>query len=287
MLDKLERKLGRHAIPNLTLFLVAGQTAAWVLSKAKPQILEIMQLDPARIFAGEVWRLISFIFVPPSGSDWFGIGVIGDVFTVFGLLILFSFGRALDEHWGNFRYNVFVGVGWLAPLFTALVLYFLPGSSMVGVAFSGVGLMSINLMVFQAFAYLNPEYEILVMLILPVKIKWLARLSWLFVTLSLLGALVGLAFGMGPGPVLYVIAGTLNFFLFFTKDIYLRLRGVGRRQVRAQQIKASRTKVTHECATCGVNDVIAPDMQFRYCSKCSGSRAYCSDHLKAHEHVIE
>ncbi|MCA9608574.1 MAG: hypothetical protein KC619_23385, partial [Myxococcales bacterium] len=74
---------------------------------------------------------------------------------------------------------------------------------------------------------------------------------------------------------------------FFGHDIWLRIRGVGRRQVKRQQAKIEAGKATHTCAVCGLTDLEDPKMQFRYCSKCSGKRGYCMDHLKDHEHVRE
>ncbi len=279
MLKRLERKLGRYAIPGLTLFLVTGQGAAWIMSKAKPEVLEAMTLSPRMILEGEVWRLFSFIFVPPLGTPFFGIQVTGDIFTIFGLLILFSFGRALDAYWGNFRYNLFILLGWFIPLVVAFSLF----TEDLG----GVGLVSINLMVFQAFAYLNPEYEILLMLILPVKIKWLARLTWLFLGLGFLMAVFLSVVSLDPTPVLVSLAAVANFFVFFTSDILLRLRGVGRRAAKTKEVRAKASAVTHRCSACGITDRDDPQMSFRYCSQCAGRHAYCQDHLRDHEHVRE
>lgn len=43
--------------------------------------------------------------------------------------------------------------------------------------------------------------------------------------------------------------------------------------------------VRHCCAVCHRTEIDAPDLEFRFCSKCEGSYEYCSDHLYTHIHV--
>ena len=86
---------------------------------------------------------------------------------------------------------------------------------------------------------------------------------------------------------LMVAASILNFLVFFGKDLVFRVRGARRRiQQQADRIKAHTTP-RHRCTICGITNLSHPQMDFRYCSKCAGSRCYCSDHLNNHEHAIE
>lgn len=267
MLDKLERKLGRFAIPNLTLYLVGGQAAAWVLSVAKPEFFAGLVLVPALVMQGEVWRLVSFLFTPRGG------GFLGPIGVIFALLMLFFFGRALEEQWGTFRYNVFLFIGWLATIAAASL-------APLSVATNIFLLESVML----AFALLYPNYEIL-LLVLPVKVKWLAALI-----LVQFGYVVYQSLRVGDlsQPAL-VGAAMLNLALFFGPEYARRLRGrsrrVGRPATASTTAKAKSTAVRHKCEVCGLTDVDDPDMQFRYCSQCEGKRGYCADHLRAHEHV--
>jgi hypothetical protein len=266
MLRRLERKFGGLALPNLTLFLVGGQLAAYVLSLAKPEFASSLMLVPAEVLEGEVWRLLTYLFTPPAS------GLLGPIGVLISLYVTFLFGRALESYWGDFRYNVFVLVGWLA---TAAVAFLVPYA-----AVDNVYLMT---SIFLAFAYLNPDFELLLFFVLPIKVKWLARLTWVLFAL-------GAGFGLVSGSfvtTLAIAAATLNFFLFFGRDISLRLRGRTRRAAKAQRVQAEATQPTHVCAVCGLTDKDAPDMAFRYCSKCAGSHAYCKDHLRDHEHVVE
>jgi membrane associated rhomboid family serine protease len=264
MLDKLERKLGRFAIPNLVTFLVAGQVGSWILSKT-PQggaFLNALELYVPAVLRGEVWRLISFMFVAPSG------GLFGDLFLIFYFLLMFMYGRALEAQWGEFRFNAYVFVGWLATVAAA----FLVGR--------GTNLFVMESLLF-AFAYLFPDYELRLFFILPVKIKWIALLV---AAQMIYSAYLYVASGAWPGALL-VVAGVLNFVLFFGRDMVRRLRGRARRTSRRRAAERAAQQPTHECAVCGKTDLDDPEMQFRYCSKCDGKRGYCMDHLRDHEHV--
>jgi len=256
MLSKLERKLGRYALPNLTLLLVGGQAAAFLLSRVRPEFGAQLVLIPSRVLAGEVWRLVTWVFLPQTNSIWF---------IIFELWLLFIFGRALEGYWGAFRYNVFLLIGVVLSIGSAFLVPWAPATNAYLMA-----------SIFLAFAYLNPDFELLLFFILPVKIKWLAYLTWAGFALSLvLGTWMTRAM---------VAAGIANFFVFFGHDIWLRVRGVGRRQVKRQEAKIASQTANHRCEVCGLTDLEDPEMQFRYCSKCTGKHAYCKDHLRDHEH---
>lgn len=257
MLRKLERKLGRFAIPHLILFLVAGQAGAAVLALAKPEFVGALVLVPERVLQGEVWRVVSFLFIPPATNL---------IFLFFALYILFLFGRALEEHWGEFRFNLFIFIGWIASVGAAFLF---PRS-----AATNVFLM--ESLVF-AFAYLNPDFEIRLFFFLPVKMKWIALLTAAMYVFS--------AYAGGWPATALAVAGVLNFFLFFGRDMWVRVRGAGRRTVREKEKRVAARTAAHTCAVCGITDLEDPTMQFRYCSQCDGARGYCTDHIRDHEHV--
>lgn len=266
MLRRLERRFGKYAISNLTLFLVVGQLAAYVLSLTKPAFAAKLVLVPTLVLGGEVWRLVSFMFMPPAS------GLFGMVGVFITLYVTFLFGRSLESHWGDFRFNLFVGCLWALTTLGGFVTPY--------VVTSNVGLYSSFLV---AFAYLSPDFEIRLMFILPIKVKWLGWLTW-FGWIAMFGA--GLAYGHLEWT-LGIAAAIATFLLFFGNDIYLRLRGVSRRAAKVQRDRVEASTANHRCTTCGVTDLDDPQMSFRYCSKCSGRHAYCKDHLKDHEHVVE
>lgn len=269
MLDKLERKLGRFAIPNLVVFLVAGQVGSWILGQTPNggAFLDAISLSWPKVMQGEVWRLVSFMFVRPEPGFFFGLG---NFFLIFYFILIFIYGRALEEHWGTFRFNLYMLVGWAATVAASLLAGF--GTN--------VFLMESLLL---AFAYVYPNYELRLFFILPVKIKWIALLA---AAQMIYMGYQFVSVGLWPASLL-VVAAFVNFFLFFGGDILLKLRGRQRRTARRKAAQKAAATANHECAVCGKTDLDDPEMQFRYCSKCDGKRGYCMDHLRDHEHVRE
>ena len=161
--------------------------------------------------------------------------------------MFYMMGSALEQHWGVFRYNFFLFVGWLL---TVLVAFLFPGSYATNLFLAGS--------VFLAFAFLNPDFELLHFFILPVKIKWLALLQWI---------LYGYSFLKGPWPIrLAVLASMGNFLMFFTGEIIQRMKS-GRRHMEYQAKQAAareNDEPRHRCVVCGKNDRTHPMEDFRY-----------------------
>ncbi len=255
LLDKLERKLGRIAVPNVSLYIVMGQALIFLFSYSGRLDVGRAMLVPALVLKGEWWRLLTFLFIPPNWSL---------IFIFFALYLFYLMGTALENHWGTFRYNLFllagyaltVGASFLTP-YQAATNVFIGGS------------------VFLAFAFLFPDFQLYILFILPVKIKWLALITWIGYGWQLIA---------GDGQTrLSVLASIGNFLLFFGKDIALRARYGGRKMAsQARDIARSREPF-HRCTTCGKTDQSHPDMEFRYCPECGGL-GYCMEHIGSHEH---
>ena len=265
LFNKLERALGRFAIPGLSLYLVMAQFACWGLVRLDRLNPERIALLPAAVRAGEIWRLVTFLFLPPS----FGGGPFEVMFLAFAWYLFYLMGSALEGYWGTFRYNLFVGLGWLL---TVAVAWLTPFSYATNLFLAGS--------VFLAFAFLNPEFEMLLFFILPVKIKWLALLTWI-------GYGYKLAVGSWPTRLM-VLAAIGNFLVFFAGDIVQRIR-TGRRRMSHQAKVFAATpdekEPRHRCHVCGKTDLTNPLLDFRYCSKCAGDQCYCPEHIFNHVHV--
>jgi Pyruvate/2-oxoacid:ferredoxin oxidoreductase delta subunit len=266
LLSKLERSLSRFAIPNLSLYLVIGQVFCWGLALMTGFNLERIALLPAAVLTGEVWRLATFLFYPPSlGADTLSI-----VFMAFAWYMFYLMGSALEHYWGEFHYSAFIGLGWLLTVAAAFIT---PGVYASNLFLAGS--------VFLAFAYLNPNFTLLIFFILPVRIKWLALLQWLG---------YGFVLVVGPWPArLLVLAATGNFLVFFAGDIRERIRAGRRRmahQARAFADSQDEREARHRCRVCGKTDLSHPQVDFRYCSKCAGNQCYCPEHIFNHEHVL-
>jgi hypothetical protein len=261
LLTKLERFLGRFAIPNLSLILVAGQVLFWGLALMAGFNLERLALRPTAVLEGEVWRLVAFLLYPPNAHP---------VFIAFAWYLFYLMGGALDHYWGAFRYNAFLGLGWLL---TVAVAFITPGAYASNLFLAGS--------VFLAFAYLNPDFVMMLFFILPVKIKWLALLQWLG---------YGFVLVVGPWPArLMVLAATGNFLVFFAGDIAHQIRTGRPRMAHQARVFAARPEEDeprHRCRVCGKTDLSDPQMDFRYCSKCAGNQCYCAEHIFNHEHVL-
>ena len=260
--DKLERVLGRYAIQNLSIYIVIGQV--FVLLGAMFHLLDLTHfiLVPAFVRQGQWWRLLTFPFflAPPSG-------VVGPVFTAFALYMFYLMGSALEAYWGAFRYNLFLFLGYVMTVGAAFIT---PGSAATN--------LFLGTTVFLAFAYLNPDFEFIIFFILPVKVKWLALLTWV---------IYGVQFFLGSWPVrLQILASVGNFLLFFSGDLIGGVRRGQRVVTRRARDYAEAGEPRHRCHTCGKTDLTHPDLDFRYCSKCEGDQCYCPEHMQNHVHVV-
>ena len=273
LLDKMERRFGRYAIRNLTMYLLAGYAIGYLLSFTMPQLLTYFTLEPALILKGQVWRLLSWVIIPPNDNI---------IFVIFMMLLYYSLGNTLESYWGAFRYNVYIFSGILFTVIGAFIVNGLIG----GV--TGFGSLYstyyINMSIFLACASIMPDYQLLLYGIIPVKMKWLAILD---VVLLAVDAVQG-----GLIIRIVIIASLLNFIIFFFCNRNLRghsPKQAVRRKKFQKQISRPQNRYAggakHRCAVCGRTELDDPTLEFRYCSKCNGNYEYCQDHLFTHEHV--
>ena len=135
-LDKLERKLGRFAIPNLTIYLLIGYVIGFGVMYLMPEMLGYLTLEPYLILRGQVWRIISWVLIPPTTN------IISLAFLV---LLYYSLGTALERTWGSFRYNVYIFSGLLFTVLAVFGLYvFFYFRYGIEISLSSVGLISTN-----------------------------------------------------------------------------------------------------------------------------------------------
>jgi hypothetical protein len=259
LLDNLQRRLGRFAVPHVTEGLIACQVLAFLLCQGKPDFLKSIALVPNQVLQGEAWRLVTFVCQPPTMAP---------LWAFFFWYLFYLMGTVLESTWGTFRYNVYLLVGWLA---TVGVSFFQPDAP--------ASIRFLQGSVFLAFAYLYPDFQLLLFFILPVKVKWLALLQWIgYALVMLFGSLT---------MQLMAAASVCNFALFFWYDVFLRVKSGQRRMaLQAEQIRTAHAP-RHTCVSCGVTNLSDPRMSFRYCSQCAGAPCYCAEHIHNHEHVIE
>jgi len=279
-LNKMERKYGRYAIRNLSAYMIALYVAGYLFELFSPALLNYLTLEPRLILRGQIWRLVTWVIIPPSELS---------IFTIIMLYFYYSVGNTLERTWGAFRYNMYLFSGMLFTVLGAFLLYgyscaFPPAIYPMGGAFSTY---YVCLSIMLAFSATYPNAQVLLYFFIPLKMKWLG----IFYGIIVLSYIVQ---SNWPGRVV-IIASLLNFVVFFLSGRNVK-RYSPKEQARKRAFKqavrpetgykAGNGQVTkHKCAVCGRTELDGDDLEFRFCSKCDGNYEYCQDHLFTHEHV--
>ncbi|MCI8328024.1 MAG: hypothetical protein HFI37_09690 [Lachnospiraceae bacterium] len=277
-LNKLERKIGKYAIPNLSLWIVLTYAIGYIMMYMTPGLIKYLTLEPALILGqGQVWRLVTWILIPPSSGNIF--------FYLIMMMLYYSLGTSLERTWGTFRFNVYIFGGMFFTVLGAFAtygFYYMTGALTVGIGYY-VTTYYINMAIFLAFAVCFPDMQILLWFIIPVKMKWMA---YVYAALTIYDFIRS-----GAAGRIAIVAALLNFLIFYLstrnyqrvspKEIHRKR--VFRTQMREAQHMAGVTK--HKCAICGRTEEDDPTLEFRFCSKCDGNYEYCQDHLFTHEHI--
>ena len=112
LLNKIERKFGRYAISNLSLYIIIAYVIGYILTLTGS--VEFISLNPFKILHGQIWRVVTWIIVPPSTLN---------IFTIIMLFFYYSLGTSLERTWGTFRYNIYIFSGFLFTVVGAFLLY--------------------------------------------------------------------------------------------------------------------------------------------------------------------
>lgn len=265
----------RFGISNLMLYVVIGNVIIWLFSMMDTTNLlaASLQFSPQLILKGQIWRLISFAFVPTSG------GVLALIMFYFYYII----GNTLEQYWGKAKFTLFFFSGILFTVIYAFVIYFITGADI------RISASYIYLSMFFSFATLFPETQVLLFFIIPMKIKWLAYIDAAFFLYEII---------VTPFPYnLIPVVAVLNYLLFcggWLLQFLGKKRGYNNPKVinykkAAKQVNRNRNNAPYsrKCEVCGITDVDDPDMEFRYCSRCIGYHCYCSRHINDHIHFTE
>ena len=278
----------RFGIPNLMKYIVSGNLLIYLLgifSRSGFSAVSFLAFDWSQIRQGELWRLVTFIFVPQYQSvrDLFWLAI--------SLYFYDQIGNILEREWGTAKFSLYYFSGMVLTVLAAVAASLLSGTS-----YTIAGTDFINMSMFFAFAMLYPDAQIL-LLIFPVKIKWLALFDAAWFALSIVGSLLAGHFA----SVLLAVIALANFLIFFWPELSdwlrrtsgraahqaspktIRFKQAARQQARQAQSQGYR----HKCCVCGRTDTDYPQLQFRYCSKCAGYHCFCEDHIFNHVHFTE
>jgi hypothetical protein len=289
-LNNLERKIGRYAIPNLSLYLILGYVLGYVLEFINSNIVYFLSLNPYLILHGQIWRLVTWVIIPPSDFSFW---------TIIMLFFYYSVGTSLEKTWGTFYYNVYLFMGMIFTIigsFIIMAISYISGgtyntmlqlygaSNYFALISMNFSTYYINMSIFLAYAATFPDMQVLLMFIIPIKVKWLG------IAYAVLLAVEFFQYGL-IGKIV-IAASLLNFVVFFLltrKALIMRMspKQMKRRHDYKKEVKKARPMsiAKHKCAVCGRNSEDNPEAEFRFCSKCNGNYEYCQEHLFTHTHV--
>jgi hypothetical protein len=315
ILSKMERKFGKYAIRNLPLIMILLEAVGYTLGVVAPNVLNYLCFNPIAICSGQVWRLITWVLVPPSSLS---------IFTVITLFFYYWIARMLASTWGDFYFNIYVLGGIVITDIGMMIAYPILNSMTTASSAMSIMLMPmyVNLYYIQtsillAFAFTYPNAQVLLYFFIPIKMSWLGifegiMLAYDFIRVNMLT------------PRLVILLAILNLVLYFlmTKDLRrfhpkefarranyrkatgqggsffdrfnaagggknqgTRSSGGGQNPGPKSYTKIYPNGARHKCTICGRTELDGDRLEFRFCSKCEGDHEYCQDHLFTHQHI--
>ena len=277
----IERFCYKHpkfGIMRLMLYITIGTALVYVVERMDTTgtFTYFLTFDPAYILRGQVWRLVTWVFLS-DGSNL--------IFEAIILYFYYFIGSALENQWGQAKFTLYYVLGMVLQIVFGFILWAICGTYMFRVYSGLFTSYYLNLSMFFAFAALYPDHRVLVYFIIPIKMKWLAIIDALFFIYNI----IVMPFPMSLLPLVAV----LNFVLFCGGSL---LRYVRRNTAtapntvnfRREAAKIKREQASqpyrHKCAVCGRTDADHPELEFRYCSRCQGYHCFCIDHINSHVH---
>ena len=281
--DRLEKRFGRFAIQGLMRYFCILYAAGFVVYLGNRPAFELLYLNPALVLRGQIWRLVTWLVYPPGTSMIWGILL---------LFVYYSLGTTLENVWGTFRFNVFMFSGVLFHILASFVLW------LMGIPVY-ITPENLNLSIFLAFALSFPEMTFYLYFVIPLKAKYLAIFYGIMEVYAFVTG--------GLAQKITIALCLLNLFLFFAWSGTLRrfspremkrradyrramsggagASGGDRKIVPVGRTAENAKTARHKCAVCGRTELDAPELDFRFCSRCAGDYEYCSEHLYTHTHV--
>ena len=291
-MNKLNRAIDRFCIlhpnfgiPNLMLYIAIANAALGIfcnLSPAGTNILSLLSYSLDGLLHGQVWRLVTFVFIPEDTSPFF---------LLITCYFYYWIGSTLERQWGTAKFTAYYVSGMLLTVIGISI-----SSLIIGFSIPVFGAGYVNFAMFMAFAILYPEARVLLFFIIPVRMKILALIDTAYFVYSIFYYIFSGAWFMA----IYPIVALLNFVIFFWPEICAILKlerhrskqathfhNTVRTQQRAQETQHKEQGFHRRCCVCGRTDASNPELEFRYCSKCAGYHCFCSDHLFSHIHFTD
>ena len=285
---KLNRAIDRFCIlhpnfgiPNLMLYIVVCNVAVYLLDRFSSGggLSMLLFFSPGRVLQGQIWRILTFIFVPS------GTGLLFFFYCYF----TYSMGRTLEQQWGTAKFTCYYLGGALLTVVGASIVSLLSRADVAVWSASEV-----TFAMFLAFAVLYPDATfVLFPLPIPIRAKYIAYFDLAYFAYMIVSPVVRGAWYYCIVPLMAL----LNVAIMIWPDLasFLRLEQTRSKQAahfhnttanarrKAQQPEAG----VRKCAVCGRTNLTNPELDFRYCSRCAGYHCFCSDHIFSHIHFTD
>ncbi len=288
-IDRFCTKHPRFGIPNLMKIIVFTQIGVYLIDLLcrfvlKTSWLTMLEFIPLNIFQGQLWRLVTWLVVPNSDNPFY---------LLLGCYFYYWIASMLERQWGTPRFNLFYFGGAILSVIAGLLVGLLQRNlthtySIIDLSYY------LNLSIFLVLATLFGDAQVLLLFVVPVKMKWMALLDLIPIVISMVRAVRAGYWMLALAP----LASWINYFIFTWPYWQAKLsrakyrhdpKVIQFKQAQKQAQKAQKAQQSqpwhHKCAVCGITDLDDPNMEFRYCSKCDGYYCYCANHINNHVHI--
>lgn len=260
------------------LYVIVSNALVYVITLLSPTFINYLAFDAGAIVRGQVWRVITFLLIPPTsmGGNMFSL-----ILVAVALYFYYFLGTSLQNLWGVGKFTIYYLSGALFMVVFGFVAYFLGAPVLFGAYYLNMGM-------FFVFATFYPNLQVLFMFFIPLKVKYLAWLDLAFFAYDIITG-----WSLFPANLLPVVI-LLHYLIFCGGWLLDALRPSRVRAARHTvnfQREAERTRreqenrpYTRRCEVCGKTDADYPNMEFRYCSRCQGYHCFCEEHINNHTH---
>lgn len=195
LLDKIERKCPWLGFSNLYMYMTAIFLLSLIMYVFNPFFYIFnLSLDVERILSGQVWRLVTFIFYPLSMSS-------SIILSLLLIYVYYSITKTLTMMWGNFKFNLYLLIGYVSLIVGAFFSYFVLKENIYIVpTYSFFSIM-------MAFALSFPDAYFYLYFIIPIKAKYFAYLEIVLYVILFLSS--------GMANRVAIVCSAANVFIFF------------------------------------------------------------------------
>lgn len=196
---KIKRFFRNIALENLMTYIAASMAIIFVGDLFTGGMLsQFLAFNKAAIMEGQVWRLITFLMLPQTGSP---------IWIVFSVYFYYFIGKETENEWGSHN----------------LTMYFLLGAVLLIISGFVTGYTDASYLYFSLFlvyAHLNPHHRFMMFMLIPIEAKWMAVIDAVFMILGFVQAFQYYLYlpMFALGYQLSVVIAFLVYGIFFGKD---------------------------------------------------------------------